>query len=132
MAVGRSEDLLQLLTRAERLSARRTQRALEEFGCSVEGWRVLALLSDGQGHNMTRNLVHRRTDPVDRRRILARLTERGQRFWQEVDERVRAEWATLPVQEDAEQLHTLPARLSQALADGVTPGRTAPGAGRGR
>ncbi|MEU3336751.1 MarR family winged helix-turn-helix transcriptional regulator [Streptomyces sp. NPDC002144] len=154
MAVGRPQDLLQLLTRAERLSARRTQRVLEEFGCSVEGWRVLALLSDGQGHNMTaiadcaflpppsltklmdqlvdRNLVHRRTDPVDRRRILARLTERGQRFWQEVDERVRAEWATLPVQEDAEQLQTLLARLSQALADGVTPGRAAPGAGRGR
>ena len=49
---SRPQDLLQLLTRAERLSVRRVQSVLDEFDCSVEAWRVLALLSEG-GHHMS-------------------------------------------------------------------------------
>ncbi|MEW2610006.1 MarR family transcriptional regulator [Streptomyces sp. NPDC047880] len=36
------------------------------------------------------NLVHRRADPYDRRRVLARLTPRGQEYWRRVDGAVRA------------------------------------------
>lgn len=150
----RPQDLLQLLTRAERVSTRRLQHVLEESGCSVEAWRVLALLADGQGHNMTaiadcaflpppsltklmdhlvdQNWVHRRTDPADRRRILAQLTPRGAQFWKRIDRDVRAELAPLLGQEDGEQLRALLTRLADALDDegAVTAGRAGSGVGR--
>ncbi|MEU6144061.1 MarR family transcriptional regulator [Streptomyces sp. NPDC047081] len=154
---NRLQELLLLLTRAERLSARRVEQVLAEFGCSVEEWRVLALLSDGQGHNMTaiadcaflpppsltklmdrlvdQNWVYRRTDPVDRRRVLAQLTPRGQEFWQRIDRRVRAELAPLLGPEDGEQLRMLLERLAETLDGGagtLTTGRTGNGVGRGR
>jgi DNA-binding MarR family transcriptional regulator len=157
----RPEELLHLLTRAERLSARRVQSVLDEFGCSVEAWRVLDLLSDGQGHNMTaladhaflpapsltklidqlvdQNLVYRRIDPADRRRVLAHVTPRGMERWQQLVREVRADWAELEhvvADEDAERLHVLLDRLADALegraADGVTTGRGGRAVGRGR
>ncbi|GGX59524.1 MarR family winged helix-turn-helix transcriptional regulator [Streptomyces fructofermentans] len=119
----RSEDLVHLLTRAERLAARRLQAATEEHGCSLDAWRVLGLLSDGRGHPMTavaeaaflppatltklvdqlvdQNLVHRRVDPLDRRRILAHLTPRGETYWRRVDREVRAGWPELSEGDDA-------------------------------
>lgn len=131
-------DLVQLLTRAERLAARRLQAALDEEGCSLDAWRVLALLSDGQGQHMTaiaeaaflppptltklvdhlvdRNLVHRRVDPLDRRRVLAHLTPRGQEYWQRVDHAVRADWPTLGDSDD-ELLRALLDRLADTLDD---------------
>jgi DNA-binding MarR family transcriptional regulator len=152
----RPQDVLQLLTRAERLSTRRLQLVLDESGCSVEAWRVLALLAEGQGHNMTaiadcaflpppsltklmdylvdQNWVYRRTDPADRRRILAQLTPRGQEFWRRVDRDVRAELAPLLGREDGEQLRALLSGLADAL-DGdsqVTTSRTENGVGRAR
>jgi DNA-binding MarR family transcriptional regulator len=73
---------------------------LENERLTVPGWRVLTLLADGKGHPMTEvadhamlppgsltklvdqlaedNLVYRRIDPADRRRIRAYLTRRGQ------------------------------------------------------
>ncbi|WP_329223382.1 MarR family transcriptional regulator [Streptomyces sp. NBC_01485] len=110
-------ELLRLLTRAERLAVRRLQSVLDEFDCSVEAWRVLDLLSDGQGHHMTavadhaflpapsatklidqlvdQNLVFRRVDPADRRRVLACLTPRGMHRRQRLLREVRADWAEL-------------------------------------
>jgi len=150
----RPQDLLQLLTRAERLTTRRLQRVLEESGCSVEAWRVLALLADGQGHNMTaiadcaflpppsltklmdqlvdQNWVYRRTDPGDRRRILAQLTPRGVEFWRRLDRGVRAELTPLLEQEDDDRLRALLERLAGALDDEVTTGRAGNVVGRGR
>ncbi|WP_326599834.1 MarR family winged helix-turn-helix transcriptional regulator [Streptomyces sp. NBC_01803] len=115
----RAHDLVGLLTRAERLSTRRLRAVLSETGCSVDAWRVMSLLADGEGHGMTAiaecvllppptltrlvdqlvddGVVHRRVDPVDRRRILAYLTPRGVEFWRHLDERVRASWESLPV-----------------------------------
>ncbi|MEU9733800.1 MarR family transcriptional regulator [Streptomyces sp. NPDC048002] len=129
-------DLVQLLTRAERLVARRLQRVLDEEGCSLDAWRVLALLSDGQGHHMTAvaeaaflppptltklvdhlvdlNLVHRRVDPLDRRRILAHLTPRGADYWRRVDRAVRADWPALSDGDD-ELLRALLDRLATGL-----------------
>ncbi|MDT7845547.1 MarR family winged helix-turn-helix transcriptional regulator [Streptomyces justiciae] len=129
-------DLTQLLTRAERLAARRLQAVLDEEGCSLDAWRVLGLLSDGQGHHMTaiaeaaflppptltklvdhlvdQNLVHRRVDPLDRRRILAHLTPRGQEYWRRVDRAVRADWPALS-EGDEELLRGLLERLAGTL-----------------
>ncbi|MFF0061407.1 MarR family winged helix-turn-helix transcriptional regulator [Streptomyces sp. NPDC005279] len=143
----RPEELLRLLTRAERLAVRQVQSVLDEFECSVEAWRVLDLLSDGQGHNMTavadhaflpapsltklvdqlvdQNLVYRRVDPADRRRILVDLTPRGRQRWQLLSREVRAEWAKLPfpgTDDDGEQLEVLLDRLAGALEGPVTTG----------
>ncbi|MFE7836449.1 MarR family winged helix-turn-helix transcriptional regulator [Streptomyces sp. NPDC057474] len=161
----RPEELLHLLTRAERLSVRRVQSLLDEFDCSVEAWRVLDLLSDGQGHNMTalaehaflpapsltklidqlvdQNLVFRRVDPTDRRRVLAHLTPRGRERWQLLTREVRADWAELEsplTDEDGKRLELLLDRLARTLEDGgtadgqgkVNAGRAERAAGRGR
>lgn len=131
-------DLMQLLTRAERLAARRLQAALEEEGCSLDTWRVLALLSDGSGHHMTaiaeaaflppptltklvdhlvdQNLVHRRVDPLDRRRILVHLTPRGRDHWRRVDRAVHTAWPARG-DTDEELLRALLGRLAQTLDD---------------
>ncbi|MFF7392472.1 MarR family winged helix-turn-helix transcriptional regulator [Streptomyces scabiei] len=137
------QELLHLLTRAERLSVRRVQSVLEEFDCSIEAWRVLDLLSDGEGHNMTaladhaflpaptltklidqlvdQNLVFRRVDPVDRRRVLAQLTPRGVQRRQQLSRAVRADWGALePLlgQDEEKQLQTLLDQLAGALEGG--------------
>ncbi|WP_330302322.1 MULTISPECIES: MarR family transcriptional regulator [unclassified Streptomyces] len=134
------QDLMQLLTRAERLAARRLQAVLDEDGCSLDAWRVLVLLSDGQGHHMTavaeaaflppatltklvdhlvdQNLVHRRVDPLDRRRILAHLTPRGQTYWRRLDREVRGRRPMLSEGDD-ELLRALLGRLVDTL-DGAS------------
>ncbi|CAM5569687.1 hypothetical protein SCYAM73S_03356 [Streptomyces cyaneofuscatus] len=90
------QDLLHLLTRAERLAARRIQSVLDAYDCSVDAWRVLDPLSGDEGRGMTalaedaalpaptltklidqlvdQNVVFRRVDPADRRRVLVQLT----------------------------------------------------------
>jgi DNA-binding MarR family transcriptional regulator len=127
---------MHLLTRAERLAARRLQAALEEHDCSLDAWRVLSLLSGGEGHPMTavaeaaflppptltklvdhlvdQNLVYRRVDPLDRRRILAHLTPRGETYWRRVDREVRAGWPVLSDGDD-ELLRGLLSRLLDTL-----------------
>ncbi|MBK5996322.1 MarR family winged helix-turn-helix transcriptional regulator [Streptomyces microflavus] len=137
------QDLLHLLTRAERLAARRIQSVLDAFGCSVDAWRVLDLLSGDEGRTMTslaedaalpaptltkivdqlvdQNLVFRRVDPADRRRVLAQLTPRGLRRRRELSRAVRAEWGpSVPglTEDEEDQLLPLLGRLSGALADG--------------
>ncbi|MCT9079800.1 MarR family winged helix-turn-helix transcriptional regulator [Streptomyces fulvoviolaceus] len=156
----RPQELLHLLTRAERLSVRRVQSVLDEFDCSVEAWRVLDLLSDGQGHNMTaladhaflpapsltklidhlvdQNLVYRRVDPADRRRVLAHLTPRGVQRWQQLVREVRADWAELePLlgdlgEEEGARLETLLDRLAATLEEGRSRVTTTRAVGRAR
>ncbi|MEU6277799.1 MarR family transcriptional regulator [Streptomyces populi] len=157
----RPQELLRLLTRAERLAVRRVQSVLDEFECSVEAWRVLDLLSDGQGHNMTaladhaflpaptltklmdqlvdQNLVYRRVDPADRRRVLAHLTPRGKQRWQLLTREVRSDWENLEHLCASEELDGLLAQLAEALEGGlptdparVTTGRAGKAVGRAR
>ncbi|WP_432192161.1 MarR family winged helix-turn-helix transcriptional regulator [Streptomyces sp. bgisy027] len=161
---GRPQELLHLLTRAERLAVRRVQSVLDEFDCSIEAWRVLDLLSDGRGHNMTalaehaflpapsltklvdqlvdQNLVFRRVDPTDRRRVLAHLTPRGMQRRQLLIREVRADWAQLEsllTDEETERLGSLLEHFSDALeehgpagARRITTGRAERAAGRAR
>ncbi|MDO0917602.1 MarR family transcriptional regulator [Streptomyces sp. DT2A-34] len=132
----RPQDLMQLLTRAERLAARRLQGVLDEDGCSLDAWRVLSLLSDGAGHHMSavaeaaflppatltklvdqlvdQNLVYRRVDPLDRRRILAHLTPRGETYWRRLSHEVRAGRPVLS-EGDEELLRGLLGRLVDTL-----------------
>lgn len=138
---GAPADLLRSLTRAERLLSRRLGAVLAEDALSIEAWRVLCLLADGQGHPMSevsteaslppgtltklvdqlvdRNLVFRRIDPMDRRRIRAYLTARGRREHDRLDERVRANLAELGVPQVDEltaQLADLIGRLDRPAA----------------
>jgi DNA-binding MarR family transcriptional regulator len=150
----RPQELLRLLTRAEHLAVRRAQSVLDEFDCSVEAWRVLDLLSDGQGHHMTaladhaflpapsltklvdqlvdQNLVYRRVDAADRRRVLAHLTPRGMQRWQLLIREVRSDWGNLePSLPDEEELNALLVRLAEALEGGDTAGTARVTTGRG-
>jgi DNA-binding MarR family transcriptional regulator len=131
-------DLMQLLTRAERLMARRVTAILDGQGCSLDGWRVLTLLSDGTGRYMTDiaeqvflppatltklvdhlvddNLVYRRVDDVDRRRIRAYLTPRGHTLHQRIRADIRTSMAGLNTTgSDRELLEELLTRLVTAL-----------------
>lgn len=91
--------LAQLLSQVEWRVARRVEHVLNADGVSLEQWRVLSLLADGGGHPMNeiaeyamvppptltkiidrmveRNLVYRRLDDADRRRVLVLLARRG-------------------------------------------------------
>ncbi|MGW1450520.1 MarR family winged helix-turn-helix transcriptional regulator [Micromonospora sp. NPDC002411] len=133
---GAPADLLRSLTRAERLLSRRLGAVLADDALTIEAWRVLCLLADGQGHPMSevsaeaslppgtltklvdhlvdRNLVFRRIDPLDRRRIRAYLTARGRREHERLDQRVRASLAELGIPTDSglvERLDDLVDRL---------------------
>ncbi|MFV2101552.1 MarR family winged helix-turn-helix transcriptional regulator [Micromonospora sp. LOL_024] len=114
---GSAADLLPLLTRAERLLSRRIGGVLAVDSLTIEGWRVLCLLADGRGHPMSevateaslppgtltklvdhlvdRNLVFRRVDPVDRRRIRAYLTARGRREQERLAAQIHTDLAGL-------------------------------------
>lgn len=94
-----SASLSLLVGRAQHRMARRVEGALGPGGPTLEQWRVLDLLADGEGHPMTEiaghamvppptltkivdrliesSLVYRRPDDTDRRRILVFLSEHG-------------------------------------------------------
>ncbi|MFG1914616.1 MarR family winged helix-turn-helix transcriptional regulator [Micromonospora sp. NPDC048898] len=136
---GAPADLLRSLTRAERLLSRRLGAVLADDALTIEAWRVLCLLADGQGHPMSevsaeaslppgtltklvdqlvdRNLVFRRIDPIDRRRIRAYLTARGRREHDRLDQRVRASLAELGIAQATEPGGTQDGDLVGALDD---------------
>jgi MarR family transcriptional regulator, organic hydroperoxide resistance regulator len=132
-------DLTQLLTRAERLMARRLTTILDTEGYSLDAWRVITLLADGTGHHMTEiaehaflppatltklvdllvdnNVVYRRVDDLDRRRIRAFLTPRGHSAFHRISAATRASVAQLPTtDDDHESLTVLLARLVDSLS----------------
>jgi DNA-binding MarR family transcriptional regulator len=98
------DDLAHLLSQAERRVTARLSAVLELEGLTLAQWRVLSLLADGAGHPMTEaaefamvpaptltkvvdrmvssNLVYRRPDLRDRRRVLIYSTARGRRLHQ--------------------------------------------------
>ncbi|MFG2025808.1 MarR family winged helix-turn-helix transcriptional regulator [Streptomyces sp. NPDC048825] len=92
-------DFARALTLVERSVVSRLGEALKAEGATLEEWRVLSFLGDGAGHAMTEiaefallsaptltkvvdrmvslNLVLRRVDDADRRRVLVFASERG-------------------------------------------------------
>jgi DNA-binding MarR family transcriptional regulator len=109
-ATPRVQQFDQLLSQAQRYVARELTRVLKDEGCTVEQWRTLALLADGSSHSMsdvaeftmlpaptlTRlidrmvadNLLYRRADPRDRRRVLVQISARGRLVHEHLAERV--------------------------------------------
>ncbi|MFF0160976.1 MarR family winged helix-turn-helix transcriptional regulator [Streptomyces sp. NPDC005263] len=133
-----SPDLAHLLSHAERRLIRRLTVLLAEEGCSIEQWRVLSLTADGKGHPMTEiadhalmpapsltklvdrmvadNLVYRRADPGDRRRVLLYLSARGRILHDRAAHRVHAEQARLLAAiDDQGSLATALSLLASAL-----------------
>jgi DNA-binding MarR family transcriptional regulator len=96
------QQIARLLSQAEQALTRRLATILEQEGCNVEQWRTLTLLTDGQSRAMSEiaefallpapsltrlvdrmvsdNVLYRRADPRDRRRVLVRITPRGQQM----------------------------------------------------
>ncbi|TCC00570.1 MarR family transcriptional regulator [Micromonospora zingiberis] len=136
---GSAADLLPLLTRAERLLARRVGGLLADESLSIEAWRVLCLLADGLGHPMSevateaslppgtltklvdqlvdRNLVFRRVDPIDRRRIRAYLTTRGRHEHERLSALIQADLAGLTAVADADLAALLSGLIERFDAD---------------
>jgi DNA-binding MarR family transcriptional regulator len=97
VAAERIEEVAKLLGKAQRSLARRLSQVLGD--CSFERWQILALLSDSAGHSMSEiadftsvpaptltrvidgmvsdNLVYRRPDPADGRKVLVYASRRG-------------------------------------------------------
>src|SRR2546430_2758260 len=68
-------DLMQLLTRAERLMARRLTAILDTEGYSLEAWRVITLLADGTGHHMTEIAEHAFLPPATLTKLVDLLVD---------------------------------------------------------
>ncbi|MGX9882669.1 MarR family winged helix-turn-helix transcriptional regulator [Streptomyces sp. NPDC002276] len=133
-----SPGLAHLLSHAERRLGLRMAAVLAEEDCSVEQWRVLSIIADGKGHPMTEiadqalmpapsltklvdrmvadNLVYRRPDSADRRRVLLHLTARGRTLHQRAAHRLLTDQTRLlDAIDDHGDLVRLLARLTAAL-----------------
>jgi MarR family transcriptional regulator, organic hydroperoxide resistance regulator len=94
-----TEHLAYLLAQANREINRQLETRLSKEGVPVEQWRILKILSDGDGHSMgelaeavllnhptltkmvdrmvSDTLVYRVQDPTDRRKVLMFISDRG-------------------------------------------------------
>ena len=134
------DDLAHLLSQAERRVTERLSAVLEAQGLTLAQWRVLSLLADAAGHPMSEaaefamlpsptltkvvdrmvssNLVYRRPDLRDRRRVLIYATARGRRLHQRLSrelgpaERVLRDIAD---EQDAAELTRLLLRVLERL-----------------
>lgn len=106
-----------LITAVERRLTAAVAADLEQLGVTVEQWRVLDGLSHREGRSMSelatlamlpaptltkivdrlvaQNLVHRRSDPYDRRRVLVLLTPRGRTSRSRLEQVIRRHEASL-------------------------------------
>lgn len=141
IAAGRSP--LGLITAVERQLTGALAADLEREGVTVEQWRVLDGLSQREGRAMSDiavramlpaptltkivdrlvagNLVHRRSDPYDRRRVLVLLTSRGRALRTRLDQVVQRHHAALEEVLGAsglEQLTDLLGRVQAAVNAG--------------
>lgn len=104
------QEVARLVTQAERALTRHLARALELEGSTVDEWRALTLLVDGRSRPMSElaefamvpapsltrlvdrmvsdNLVYRKVDPRDRRRVLVRAAPRGEALHRRLLERL--------------------------------------------
>jgi DNA-binding MarR family transcriptional regulator len=141
VAPHRDLDFARLLTFVERSVVLRLHEALKANGATVEEWRVLSLLGDDAGHTMTEiaeyamlpaptltkvvdrmvsaNLVYRRVDEADRRRVLVFASDRGLQALQQWSTAVQDGQEDLEAAVGGEEialLRALLARVSGRLA----------------
>lgn len=141
----RKDGLALLLRQAERRMTARLSAELVAQGSSVDQWHVLSSLSDGAGRSMSEigsevmipppsmsklvdgmvalNLVHRRIDARDRRRVLVYLTPRGRRVHRDLAAAVEQHEAALRALCGTPGLDDLTAQLS-ALVRSLSPARS--------
>ncbi len=133
-------ELPRLLGHLERRLCERLVRRLSAAGSSLNEWRVLAQLAEGPGRAMSdvagsldipassatklvdamvaANLVYRRGDETDRRKVVIHLAPRGRAAYDQVAPLVhaeQAELATLADEADLRQLTRLLAQLSEQV-----------------
>lgn len=133
------DESLRLLSLVERTLTGRLEEALRGCGSSLDQWRILRLLADRGGCPMNvvadhamllapklsklvdrmvaANLILRRQDHEDRRRVLIVVSERGRRAlaeWDEATDDVRGQFREL-LGADAEQFEALLRRLQDGL-----------------
>lgn len=133
-------DPLRLLSLVERAVTARLDDALRAHGADIDQWRILSLLAERGGCPMnvvadhalllapklsklvdrmvSANLVLRRTDEHDRRRVLIAVTPRGRQAlagWDAASAAVQQEVRDA-LGADADLLDELLRRLSRALA----------------
>ena len=98
-SVDTATSVVERLTRAQRYAAQGLSRRLAEDGCTLDQWRVLRVLADGEGHLMgevaaelllaqptltrvvdglvDRALVYRRVSDADGRKVAVHLSRQG-------------------------------------------------------
>lgn len=138
-STGDGEESLRLLSLVERTLTARLEEALRGVGSSLDQWRILRLLAERGGCPMnvvadhvlllapklsklvdrmvSANLVLRRRDVEDRRRVLIVVSARGRRAlaeWDQVTAEVRGQFRDL-LGADAEQFESLLRRLQDGL-----------------
>ncbi len=139
------DESLRLLSLAERAVTQRLDEALRAHGAGIDQWRILSLLVERGGcpmnvvadHAMllapklsklvdrmvSANLVLRRTDEHDRRRVLIAATPRGRQaltVWDAASATVQQEFREI-LGADAALLDDLLRRLSHGLAPDGSP-----------
>jgi DNA-binding MarR family transcriptional regulator len=132
----RALNLARLLTLVERRVMARLATTLEATGGTVEEWRIMSLLSDDRGHAMSEiaefallppptltkvvdrmvsaNLVYRRGDEVDRRRVLVFLSARGKAAYHRQCAATEHTWNDVAGTVGEEELTLLGALLARA------------------
>lgn len=119
--VGSRPLLAELLTVAQRRVSRQVAAILSAEDCTLDEWRVMRVLADGQGHlmgdlaeslliphaSLTRiidtlaasGLVYRRQSVTDRRRVAVYLSREGQSRLARLDALVEAQDSTFRASE---------------------------------
>ncbi|SHK69343.1 DNA-binding transcriptional regulator, MarR family [Pseudonocardia thermophila] len=139
------DETLRLLSSVERTLTSRIDDALRAHGAGIDQWRILSLLADRGGQPMNvvaehammlapklsklvdkmvaDNLILRRPDLEDRRRVRIAATERGRKALAEWDRAVAAVQEDLraALGEDVEKLTALLRRAHAGLARGGVP-----------
>ena len=131
-----AQSALALITAVERQLSGAVAADLQREGVTLEQWRVLSCMDDREGRPMSgiatdamvppptltkvvdrlvaANLVHRRSDPLDRRRVLVLLTPRGRALRQRLDRIVQQhhqDWTDVLGESGLGQLTELLGRL---------------------
>lgn len=131
------QRLAQLLSHAEHRVTRELARMLEDEGSTLDQWRILLVLADDASHSMSEiaafalfpaptltrlidrmvaeNLVYRKADPRDRRRVLIHISSRGRAMHQRLAERIERSQAAMLADADASDLARLAALLTSLL-----------------
>lgn len=103
-------SLTMLLGQLDRQASRSLEKVISERGLTVDQWRALEMLADGQGHAMSQlaatlvvpgatmtkimdklvdaAYVYRVVDDTDRRRVLAFLSDKGKNLYSDLEAEV--------------------------------------------